>query len=197
MKKQIQQFEGQELNQEKTSQKIRRDEEELAKIEVKAESYESKYQKALKTLNSMKAIVENTFTALECHKNVPPELLGAHGVTESNIMSYIGAIEQRRDEIFQACREYVDRKRESGEPLDIDPTILEVGESFARKDAQEPAPDKITVKDIEEQYSKIPQNEFEIDADIPSLNEMSTRLEHYLRREAPDSNPPGKNKPTL
>ena len=194
MRKQIQQFEGQELNQEKTSQKIRRDEEELAKIEVKAESYESKYQKALKTLNSIKAIVENTFTTLECHKNVSPELLGAHGVTESNIMAYIGAIEQRRDEIFQACREYVHRKHKAGEPLEVEPVVVEVGESFARKEAQEKAPDKITAKDIEDQYTKIPQNEFELDADIPSLNEMSKRLEHYLRRDVPDSNPPGKSK---
>ena len=187
MERQVQVFEGQELNQEKTTEKIRRDEEELSRIELKAESYESKYQKSLKTLNSMKAMIENIFTAMDCHKNVSPELLGAHGVTESNIMSYVGAIEQRRDELFQACREYVERKRGAGEPLDVDPMILDLGESSNQKEAQELPTGKVTTKEIDELYAKIPMSEFEIDADIPDLNEMSKRLESFVHKDRPES----------
>ena len=187
MERQIQLYEGQELNQEKTSEKIRRDEEELAKIELRAESYESKYQKSLKTLNSMKAMIENIFTTLECHKNVSPELLGSHGVTESNIMSYIGAIEQRRDEMFQACREFIERKREAGEPVDVDPMVMEIAESSSQKELKESPLGKVTTKDVDEAYSKIPLNEFEVDADIPTLNEMSKRLEGYMRKDRPES----------
>ena len=187
MEKQIHLYEGQEQNQEKTTEKIRRDEEELARIELKAESYESKYQKSLKMLNSMKAMIENVFTTLECHKNVSPELLGAHGVTESNVMSYIGAIEQRREEMFQACREYVERKRETGEPMEVDPIVLELAEASIVKEPREAPLGKVTTKEIEELYSKIPQNEFEIDADIPTLNEMSKRLESYVHKERPET----------
>lgn len=187
MQKQIQLFEGQEQNQEKTSEKLRKDEEELAKIELKAESYESKHQKAMKTLNSMKAMIENIFTALECHKNVSPELLGAHGVTESNMMAYIGAIEQRRDEMFQACKEYVERKRDAGEPLEVDPLILDLVEPPTQKEAPDFQVGKITSKEIEELYVRIPGNEFELDADIPNLNEMSKRLENYVHKDRPES----------
>ncbi len=197
MEKQIQLYEGQEQNQEKTSEKLRRDEEELAHIELKAESYESKFQKSLKTLNSMKAMVENIFNTLECQKNVSPELLGAHGVTESNIMAYIGAVEQRREEMFQACREFVERKREAGEPIDADPMVLELGESSTQAGAKEPTADKVTSKEIDDLYSKIPQNEFEVDADIPTLNEMSKRLEGYVHKDRPDSAYPTLSQPKL
>ena len=187
MQKQIQLYEGQEQNQEKTSEKIRRDEEELSKIELKAESYESKYQKSLKTLNSMKAIIENVFTGIDCQKNVSPELLGTHGVTESNVMAYIGAIEQRREELFQACREYIERKRESGEPLELDPMIIELGDTMGIREPKEALTGKVTGKEIDELFAKIPQSEFELDADIPTLNEMSKRLEGYVHKERPET----------
>jgi chromosome segregation ATPase len=188
MQKQIQLYEGQELNQEKTSEKLRRDEEELAKIEQKAESYESKHQKATKTLNSMKAMIENIFTSLECFRNVSPELLGAHGVTESNMMAYIGAVEQRREELFQACREYVEKKRELGEPFDVDPIILDLVDSNGnQKETGETQAEKVSNKEIDELYMNIPGNEFEVDADIPNLNEMSKRLENYVHRGRPES----------
>jgi len=190
MQKQIQLYEGQELNQEKTSEKIRRDEEELAKIELKAESYESKYQKSLKTLNSMKAIIENLFTTLECHKNVSPELLGAHGVTESNIMAYIGAIEQRREEMFQACREYLEMKKENGELEGIDPVIMELGDFGSMREPKEFVEGKVTKKEVEDLFAKIPNSEFDLDADIPTLNEMAKRLESYVHKERPETAAP-------
>eukprot|EP00831_Metopus_contortus_P084377 TRINITY_DN9566_c0_g1_i1.p1 TRINITY_DN9566_c0_g1~~TRINITY_DN9566_c0_g1_i1.p1 ORF type:complete len:579 (-),score=165.48 TRINITY_DN9566_c0_g1_i1:205-1941(-) len=187
MEKTIEIYEGQEQDQEITSEKIKKDEEELSKIELKAENYESKYQKSLKTLNSMKAMIENIFNNIECHKNISPELLGSHGVTESNIMSYIGAIEQRRDEMFLACREYAERKREAGEIVELDPIISDLVDTTAEREFHEPPSSKVTAKEIEDELAKLPMSDFEIDSEIPNLNEMSKRLESLRSKDRPES----------
>jgi hypothetical protein len=190
MELQIRLYQGQEQNKGKINEKLQRDKEELAKIEQKAENYESKYQKAITTLDSMKAMIENIFTQLNCQKEASSKLLGAHGVTESNIMAYIGAIEQRRDELFKACLEYIEKKRETNEAFDIskeDPIIAGLVEPQQKKEFIEEFEGKITNKDIEELYNQIPGNEFDVDADIPNLNEMSKRLESYVHRDRPIS----------
>lgn len=185
MQAQVQQYEGLEHSQEKTSEKIHRDEEELARIEIKIEAYESKCQKSMKMLNSVKPIIENLFTNLECYKNDIPELLGSHGVTDSNIMAYIGAIERRREEMFQACREYIERKKDAGELLDLDPAIADLNEVEETKAVAESSPEKVTEKELNELLAQIPQNEFDLDSDIPTLNEISKRLEKYVAKDRP------------
>lgn len=197
MQAQIQQYEGLEQNQEKTSEKIHKDEEELTKIEVKIESYESKYQKSLKMLNSVKPIIENLFTNLECYKKEIPELLGSHGVTDSNIMAYIGAIEQRREELFQACREYIERKKEAGEILDLDPAIADLNEVEEVKEVPEAENGKVTEKELDDLLARIPQSEFDLDSEIPTLNEISKRLEKYVAKERPESAYPTVGQPKI
>jgi len=187
MQMQVHQYEGLEYNQEKTSEKIHRDEEELAKIEIKIEAYESKCQKSMKVLNSVKPIIENLFTNLEFYKNEIPELLGSHGVTDSNMMAYIGAIEQRREEMFQACREYIERRKEADEILDLDPTIADLNAVEEAKVVTGGNPEKITEKELNDLLSQIPQGEFDLDSDIPTLNEISKRLEKYVGKDRPGS----------
>jgi len=77
--------------------------------------------------------------------------------------------------MFQACREYVERKGGPGVTIDVDQIITDLVEPPAQKEAQEAPAGKITTKEIEDLYSKIPDKEFELDADIPNLNEMSKR----------------------
>ena len=182
MQIQIQQYEGLEQNQEKTSEKIRRDEEELFKVGAKIENYETKYQKSLKMLNSVKPIIENLFNNLECYKNEIPELMGSHGVTDSNIMTYIGAIEKRREEMCQSCKEYLERNKETGDIPELDQAIAVFNDAEELKEFQAAENEKINNKELDSLLAMIPQNEFELESDIPTLNEISKRLEKYVAR---------------
>ena len=73
----------------------------LEKYENKSELYELKYQNALKTINALKISLQNMFTGLECDKQFASEFLGEQ-VTETNMVQYLGLIEQRASEILQA-----------------------------------------------------------------------------------------------
>lgn len=75
-------------------------EEKLSKTELKAEQFELEYQQSLKKVNNLKPWIEALFNLLECDEEDTQELLGNAGVTESNIMVYLGIIEQKVNEML-------------------------------------------------------------------------------------------------
>ena len=98
----IEKYKGQGLNTDNQRKKILKDlEERLARTEAKAEQYEKKYEAAMKTVNALKVGIASIFKKIGCDTPANLEMLGNEGVTESNMMQYLGIIEQRTNEILQ------------------------------------------------------------------------------------------------
>lgn len=77
-------------------------EDRLQRIKTKADEYGLKYSTATKTINQLKTGIHGIFSRLGCASTSPmEEMLGNQGVTESNMMQYLGFIEQRTIEILQ------------------------------------------------------------------------------------------------
>lgn len=76
-------------------------EEKLDKYTRKAETYDKKYEEALKNLTNLKEEVTKFFYSIDCHKQLAIEFLGETNA-ESNIKQYLTLTEQRCNEIFQA-----------------------------------------------------------------------------------------------
>ena len=76
-------------------------EESLAHAEHMDELYRKRYDAAVSTVNTIKTSIGDMFTKIGCDTPAVRELLGDEGVTENNIMSYLGIIEQRTIELLQ------------------------------------------------------------------------------------------------
>ncbi len=77
-------------------------EDRLQRLKTKADEYELQYTTATKTINQLKTGIHGIFSRLGCASTTPmEEMLGNQGVTESNMMQYLGFIEQRAIEILQ------------------------------------------------------------------------------------------------
>jgi len=102
IKAEIEKYKGQGLNTDNQRKKILKDlEDRLARTEAKAEQYEKKYEAAMKTVNALKAGIQSIFNKIGCNTPANMEMLGNEGVTEANMMQYLGIIEQRTNEILQ------------------------------------------------------------------------------------------------
>ena len=80
---------------------IRDLEEKLAKTDKKADEYEQRNQVAMRTITQLKNGIQSIFTRIGATSASVDEMLGNQGVTESNMMQYLGIIEQRTTEILQ------------------------------------------------------------------------------------------------
>mmetsp|Transcript_10776 Transcript_10776/g.10892 ORF Transcript_10776/g.10892 Transcript_10776/m.10892 type:complete len:146 (+) Transcript_10776:946-1383(+) len=58
------------------------------------------WKKTLRVLNALKVGIQNIFENIGCSNEHTLELVGTHGVTESNMMQYMGIIEMRTNEIL-------------------------------------------------------------------------------------------------
>jgi chromosome segregation ATPase len=76
----------------------------LSKTEGKATQYEDQYTEAMKTVNALKTGIESIFTAIGCKDQ---GMLGNAGVTEGNMMQYLGIIEERTNHLLQIYSEQV------------------------------------------------------------------------------------------
>ncbi|GAQ87539.1 hypothetical protein KFL_003590130 [Klebsormidium nitens] len=102
IKAEIEKYKGQGVNTDNQRKKILKElEDRLVRTEAKAEVYEGKHAVAQKTMNALKVGIQNIFTKIGCATPAVKELLGDAGVTESNMMQYLGIIEQRTNEILQ------------------------------------------------------------------------------------------------
>ncbi|CBN78393.1 flagellar outer dynein arm-docking complex [Ectocarpus siliculosus] len=103
-KNSIEKFKGQGVSTDTQRKKVLRGlEEQLSVTEGKADDYERRYQTAMKTINQLKTGIHSIFSRIGAGSNSSvEEMLGNQGVTESNMMQYLGIIEQRTSEILQA-----------------------------------------------------------------------------------------------
>jgi len=133
IKSEIEKYKGQGLNTDNQRKKILKDlEERLQKTEAKAEQYEKKYEAAMKTVNALKVGIQSIFNKIGCNTPANMEMLGNEGVTESNMMQYLGIIEQRTNEILQLYASTQAQAREGavdaqGNPLPTVTSILGQG----------------------------------------------------------------------
>eukprot|EP00752_Nemacystus_decipiens_P012433 g11015.t1 len=103
-KNSIEKYKGQGVSTDTQRKKVLRGlEEQLSITEGKADEYEGRYQTAMKTINQLKTGIHSIFSRIGAGSNSSvEEMLGNQGVTESNMMQYLGIIEQRTSEILQA-----------------------------------------------------------------------------------------------
>jgi len=133
IKSEIEKYKGQGLNTDNQRKKILKDlEERLQKTEAKAEQYEKKYDAAMKTVNALKVGIQSIFNKIGCNTPANMDMLGNEGVTESNMMQYLGIIEQRTNEILQLYASTQAQAREGsldaqGNPLPTVTSILGQG----------------------------------------------------------------------
>jgi len=98
------------------SKKIIKDlEDKLVKTEAKAEHYEAKLRQTAEEMEIVYNVVESMFSKLGCEQLANTEILGSGGVSESNIMLYLGVIEQRKNEVIN---QYVQIMRNGGDDGD-------------------------------------------------------------------------------
>jgi Skp family chaperone for outer membrane proteins len=104
MRNQIEKYRGQGMSSDTQRKKTIRDlEDKLTKTDKKAAEYEARYQIAQRTITQLKNGIQSIFARIGATASASvDEMLGNQGVTESNMMQYLGIIEQRTTEILQA-----------------------------------------------------------------------------------------------
>ena len=65
------------------------------------ELYRRRYEAAVSTVGLLRSSIADIFVKIGCDSPAVRELLGDEGVTENNIMSYLGIMEQRTNELLQ------------------------------------------------------------------------------------------------
>ena len=111
-KVEIEKYKGQGVSTDTQRKQILRNlEEKLQRTDVKADEYQVKYDNAMKTINQLKTGIHSIFSRIGCASTNVEEMLGNQGVTESNMMQYLGLIEQRTSEILQL---YANSQQASG-----------------------------------------------------------------------------------
>jgi flagellar motor protein MotB len=95
---------------EKTSTQIdKRRREILSQLEVrfsevcsKRQKIQEQYKQAKKILEQVKPKIDHLFKSVKCNRSAVTDLLGnTAGLTEDNVMSFLGIIEQRTNELLQ------------------------------------------------------------------------------------------------
>lgn len=86
-----------ENNREKILSKLNK---ELSAAEEETKEYELQYSQTMKTINALKIGISSIFDRIGCSTESVPELIGSDSVTESNMMHYLGVVEQRTNEIL-------------------------------------------------------------------------------------------------
>merc|ERR1712054_686068 len=100
IKAEVEKYRGQDMNSDHQRKKILKDlEEKLGRTETKAEQYDAKFAHSTKILGSLKDGIHSIFSNIGCNMTGVSEVLGTGGVTEGNIMTYLGLIEQRANEM--------------------------------------------------------------------------------------------------
>jgi len=116
----------------------------LARTEAQAQAYDSKYGSALQTVGVLKAGISSLFHKLGCHELKAAESLGSAGVTESNMMQYLGLIEQRTNELVGQLQGARDdnaqiRAQEHGQMEDDEEANAAAGDAADAYDAADAA----------------------------------------------------------
>jgi len=114
IKAEVEKYRGQDMNSDHQRKKILKDlEEKLGRTETKAEQYDAKFAHSTKILGSLKDGIHSIFSNIGCNMSGVSEVLGTGGVTEGNIMTYLGLIEQRANEMLNTHNQVL--KQRDGE----------------------------------------------------------------------------------
>ncbi|CEG46949.1 uncharacterized protein PHALS_03618 [Plasmopara halstedii] len=73
----------------------------LAHTEQAAEKCEARCAEAQQRVDAIKGAIHHLFTKIECNTHLMVELVGDSNVTDANLMTYLGVIEQKTNEILQ------------------------------------------------------------------------------------------------
>jgi len=107
-KAEIEKYKGQGSTKDTQRKQILEDlESQLTSTESKARQYEDKYSEAMETVHSLKSGIQNIFNKIGCNDSAISEMLGNAGVTETNMMQYLGIIEERTNELLQAYQDHL------------------------------------------------------------------------------------------
>lgn len=146
----------------------------------------------------VKAGIESTFSTLECDNEEYTELLGSQGVTESNMMVYLGIIEQKINEIIQAYAFIKTEKAKINQEEDEDkedPYLASLQNMLAIGPNQEPTNGKVRV-DL-----PIHVDDISDDGLSDGTNEKPLKFEEFQQRvemmQKQESKSKKKNKPLL
>ncbi|XP_074500134.1 coiled-coil domain-containing protein 114 isoform X4 [Sebastes fasciatus] len=98
----IEQFRVASLQQEQDHRSLLRDiDEQQKETESQAEDYENQAGIMSKILDEVKTGVNSIFSKVECDRSVIEDTLGSSsGISENNIMSYLGLVEQKTNELL-------------------------------------------------------------------------------------------------
>ena len=101
-KVEIEKYKGQGVSSDTQRKQILRNlDDRLHSTKTKAAEYQTRYDNGMKTINQLKTGIHSIFSRLGCAGSNIEEMLGNQGVTESNMMQYLGIIEQKTSEILQ------------------------------------------------------------------------------------------------
>jgi chromosome segregation ATPase len=102
MRNQIEKYRGQGMSTDTQRRKLAKDlQEKLERTKKQTEEYEVRYQTATRTITQLKNGIHQIFTRIGAANQSVDEMLGNQGVTETNMLQYLGIIEQRTSEILQ------------------------------------------------------------------------------------------------
>ena len=102
MRNQIEKYRGQGMSTDTQRRKLAKDlQEKLERTKKSTEEYETRYQTATRTITQLKNGIHQIFTRIGAANQNVDEMLGNQGVTETNMLQYLGIIEMRTSEILQ------------------------------------------------------------------------------------------------
>jgi len=73
----------------------------LTNSSSQSEAFDMKYVATMKTLDQLKSGIDSLFNKINCDRSPIIDMLGEAGVTETNMMQYLGIVEQRTNELLQ------------------------------------------------------------------------------------------------
>eukprot|EP00002_Diphylleia_rotans_P019328 TRINITY_DN3741_c0_g1_i5.p1 TRINITY_DN3741_c0_g1~~TRINITY_DN3741_c0_g1_i5.p1 ORF type:complete len:543 (+),score=158.28 TRINITY_DN3741_c0_g1_i5:62-1690(+) len=126
----IEKYKSQGINSDNQRKKILKDlEERLLRTESKSEQYENKHNQSMRIAGSLKAAIQSIFNRIGCNTSAVIEMLGNQGVTEANMMQYLGIIEQRANEILRSYQAIQTQNQEaaSGQQAPGQPSMASLG----------------------------------------------------------------------
>jgi len=116
-KVEIEKYKGQGVSSDTQRKQILRNlDDRLHSTKTKAAEYQTRYDNGMKTINQLKTGIHSIFSRLGCAGSNIEEMLGNQGVTESNMMQYLGIIEQKTSEILQL---YATSQSNDGDPSGV------------------------------------------------------------------------------
>lgn len=130
VKDDIDKFKMESVELENERKKILGDlEEKLESTNTLKDAYNLKYDGTMKTLDQLKSGIDSLFTKINCDRSPIVEMLGDAGVTETNMMQYLGIVEQRTNELLQlfAFVQARDAEKQEGAPAPQPPSLLGQG----------------------------------------------------------------------